>query len=178
MGPVDWTQVVRVGDECLSLLDMPSHQPCFVLIFFLLLIWEFHTILIIFNPLPQLLGPPLPLPSYPLNFMLSSSPSLHPSSFPLFLPPSSPLSLSLCPSLSRTVCIGQLLLDLGPTMKYTNDPPSKKTDSSFPKCYQMPIFPQLRVGLLSHFFFFFLWFGFCFWDRLSRWPGIYCVLHS
>lgn len=126
---------------------------CFVLIFFLLLIWEFHTILIIFNPLPQLLGPPLPLPSYPPNFVFSSSPSLHPSSFPLFLP-TPPHCLSLyAPPLSRPVCIGQLLLDLGPTVKYTNHPPSKKTDSSFPKCYQMPIFPQLRVGLLAHFFF-------------------------
>lgn len=153
MGPVDWTQVIRVGDECLSLLDMPSHQPCFVLIFFLLLIWEFHTILIIFNPLPQLLTTPF-LPTQFRVLFLSLPPPLLLSSFP----PPTTVSLFM-PPFSRPVCIGQLLLDLGPTVKYTNDPPSKKTDSSFPKCYQMPVFPKLRVGLLAHFFFM-VWFLF------------------
>lgn len=125
MGPVDWTQVIRVGDECLSLLDMPSHQPCFVLIFFLLLIWEFHTILIIFNPLLQLLGQPFPLPSYPPSFLFSASPSSTPLTFLFSSLPPPIISLFMNPFF-RPVCIGHLLLDLGPTVKYTNDPPSKK----------------------------------------------------
>lgn len=148
---------------------------CFVLIFFITYLRISHNFDHI-QPSPPTPRSTLTTPFLPTQFhalFLSLPPPLFLSSFP----PSLPTIVSLfMPPLSRTVCIGQLLLDLGPTVKYTNDPPSRKTDSSFPKCYQMPIFPQLRVGLLAHFFFFF--YGLVFVFETGSHAGLEYTVYS